>query len=117
MISGTCHCGAVSFTCDATPDFAVRCNCSACRKLGALWVHAPIEKVHVTGETRSYAYGEKNLAFHTCLTCGATTHWSSLKPEERPHMAVNVNLAELDYVDSLRVRRFDGAKTWAFLDD
>ncbi len=117
MIEGTCHCGAVSYTFDHTPSHTNSCNCSICRRLGALWIYAPISAVTVTGPTARYIRGDKTLAFHWCQTCGCTTHWESLKPDEADaYMAVNLRLAAPEVIASVSVRHFDGADTWTFLD-
>ncbi len=40
--TGTCHCGAVSFTVNAdAPTSAVSCNCSHCRRKGFLLTFVP----------------------------------------------------------------------------
>lgn len=116
-IEGTCHCGAVRYVYDHQPRWATSCNCGICRRLAALWVYAPVAQITVTGETRSYIYGDKSLAFHTCAFCGCTTHWENLNPTaEGAYMAVNLRLAEPDVVATVPVRRFDGADSWEFLD-
>ena len=119
MITGDCHCGQVSFSLREEPAKLVRCNCSACRRLGALWGHLEIVDVTIDapeGGTIAYAYGDRNLAFHSCSNCGCTTHWENLKPDQTSHMAVNFNLCEPSVVARFRIRNFDGADTWEFLD-
>ena len=119
MISGECHCGAVSFELDAQLEWLTQCNCSICRRLGAVWAHAQINEIRVTAEegaTLAYSWGDKQLAFHTCKTCGSTTHWENLNPQESSFMAVNSRLADPGQISALRVRQFDGAETWEYLD-
>lgn len=116
-ITGTCHCGAVSYEFRHTPKRTTSCNCSICRRLGALWIYAPVSEITVTGPTNSYVHGDKSLAFHTCQTCGCTTHWENLSPsEDDAYMAVNLRLADPDVIAAVSVRHFDGADTWTFLD-
>lgn len=116
-IEGSCHCGAVRYVYRGTPSHATSCNCSICRRLAALWIYAPIDRITVTGRTRAYAYGEKSLAFHSCAVCGCTTHWESLSPDlPGARMAVNLRLADPEVVAQVRVRHFDGADTWTHLD-
>ncbi len=119
MIKGSCHCGAVRFELADTPEWLTECNCSICRRLGALWAHADAARVTLTRDGDaiiSYVWGDRDLAFHTCRTCGCTTHWESLKPEVSTRMAVNCLLADPDEIASLRIRHFDGAESWRFLD-
>jgi len=119
VIGGSCHCGAVRFEISQSPKWLVDCNCSICRRLGALWAHVDIENATVTpadGGTISYVHGDETLAVHTCKTCGCTTHWENLKPDEYSHMAVNFRMCASDDISKYRIRKFDGADTWKFLD-
>lgn len=116
-IQGACHCGKVTFEADPDGRFLVECNCSACRKLGAIWLHGPPAKLTINapeGSTIAYSWGEKALAFHSCATCGCTTHWSLLADNSR--QAVNMRLVDPDVRATLPCRLFDGADTWEFLD-
>lgn len=121
-LTGTCLCGAISYT-HASPEKLVRCNCSSCRRYGALWAHGPLTAIEITtnGPTIRYTRGDKDfdhgLAFVSCATCGVTTHWEPVKPQSgTPYMAVNGALADPAAQAALPLRHFDGADTWAFLD-
>ncbi len=119
MISGTCHCGAVRFELEGEPEQLVDCNCSRCRRLGALWAHADNTRVTIDAEpgaTQAYVWGDRTLESHTCRTCGCTTHWLSLKREEPYRVGVNCRMCDPESISHLRVRRLDGADTWQFLD-
>ena len=37
---GSCHCGAIGITLEDDPVEASECNCSICRRTGALWTYA-----------------------------------------------------------------------------
>lgn len=115
-ITGSCLCGAVRFEI-SWPEKVTSCNCSACRRYAGLWAYAPPATARIIAEegaTIAYARGERSLAFHTCATCGATTHWASLIDTK---IAVNLRLADDPSVlEAIPVRHFDGADTWAFLD-
>ena len=80
-------------------------------------MHAPPNKgvvLHAPeGATRTYSWGDKDLLFHACKTCQCITHWSGAHNDR---FAVNVRLAEPSDIDGIRVRHFDGADTWEFLD-
>ena len=66
--------------------------------------------------TRPYVWGDRMLAFHRCRSCGIVTHWQSLDGT-RDRMAINARLIDgLDW-EKIRVRQFDGAATWAYVDD
>ena len=117
MIHGACHCGTVTFKADPNSRFLVECNCSICRKLGAIWLHGPPAILTISAppnSTIAYAWGDRNLDFHSCKTCGCTTHWS-LK-EDPSRQAVNMRLADPQVWQTLPLRHFDGAESWDFLD-
>ena len=118
MYQGECHCGAVSFTVTTAPQKLVDCNCSICRRLGALWGHVPVQafELHTKdGSTIAYTHGERTLAIHTCNTCGCSTHWENLEPDGE-YMGVNFRMCAPKVVQQFVIRRFDGADTWKFLD-
>ena len=68
------------------------------------------------GSTQPYVWGDRMLAFHRCRSCGVTTHWQSLDGAQE-RMGINARVIEgLDWT-KIRVRPFDGANTWKFLDE
>jgi hypothetical protein len=119
VINGKCHCGAVSFQFQPTPEWLTQCNCSICRRLGGLWAHAAVNEIIIEAKpdaTSRYIWGDKSIAFHSCRTCGCSTHWENLDQEDLSRMAVNMRLAEPADIESILIRRFDGADSWEFLD-
>jgi hypothetical protein len=119
MITATCHCGAVRIDITEAPKQLTDCNCSLCRRLGGLWAYYTWDQVAFVmapDATAGYAQGDKTLATHHCRTCGCTTHWVSLDPENPERVAVNARLFSPEDRAGIRVRKFDGADTWAFLD-
>jgi hypothetical protein len=118
MIEAACHCGAVRLKVAEAPSTVSECNCSICRRLGARWAYYSPTKVDMpaAGKTQPYVWGDRMLAFHRCKTCGVTTHWQSLDGA-RDRMAVNARLFDgLDW-SAIRIRQFDGADTWTYLDE
>jgi hypothetical protein len=108
----------VRFELSAAPEWLTRCNCSVCRRTNGLWAHIdPDEAVvrHDRDATAAYVWGDKTLALHHCRTCGCVTHWTPFDPALR-RMAVNCRMAAPEDVATIRIRDFDGAETWAFLD-
>lgn len=94
-----CHCGAVVIKFSGAPEKVAECNCSICRRLGALWVYRALEEVsliHVEGATSTYSWGDKTLEFHRCKICGCTTHWLPLN-EKYTVMGINARM-----IDGLR---------------
>jgi hypothetical protein len=44
------------------------------------------------------------------------THWESLDPLQRDRMGVNARMFDDIDIGGIRIRRFDGAKSWSYLD-
>jgi hypothetical protein len=81
MPVGSCHCGAVTMELPFTPETANDCNCSICRRLGAVWAYYEFGTVKVTGHpehNQEYIQGEKILRTIRCSGCGCVTHWEPL---------------------------------------
>jgi hypothetical protein len=121
MISGSCHCGAVSWRFESQPTRATACNCTLCRRYGALWIYGhENEDVFVSGPTSAYLQGDKSLANHFCTKCGCMAYWRGCTPEAdgRTRVAVNARLADdPESVANIPVKRFDGFDTWTALPD
>jgi hypothetical protein len=119
MISASCHCGAVRIEVPAPPATLTNCNCSLCRRYGALWAYYPVDAVRVTGHpehTAGYVWGDKTLRTVRCATCGCITHWEPLQPTADGKLGVNMRNFDPDALGAVRLRRFDGANSWTYLD-
>ncbi|WP_163268771.1 GFA family protein [Chelativorans alearense] len=119
MLEATCHCGAVKIRVSVEPAWLNECNCSICRRLGTLWAYYhPSEATFVegAGTTAAYLWGDRGLEFHHCPTCGCTTHWEPVRKEGAERMAVNARLMDPKAIAGIRVRHFDGAESWKYLD-
>src|SRR5690242_8005830 len=115
MIEATCHCGAVRIEIETAPEIVMSCNCSICRRLGTLAAHYSPRAVKVQGATGTYLWGDRMLTFHRCKTCGCHTH-STPVDTSSDRMSVNARLLPPEILAAARIRRFDGADTWTFLD-
>lgn len=116
MLTGTCHCGAVSWTYEGDPGGATACNCTLCRRYGTLWIYGwEGETVTLEGPTTAYQRADGGfLRIHFCPACGAVAAWRAAKPndEGRTRIAVNVRLAEPGTVADLPIDHFDGFDTF-----
>jgi hypothetical protein len=110
MMKGSCHCGAVRWSFEGTPESATACNCTVCRRYGVLWAYDyEDERIRVSGPTRVYAWGSRTIGFHFCADCGCVAYWRALAPVEgRRRIAVNLRLAEPEAVGAIVVDHFDG---------
>jgi hypothetical protein len=109
---GSCHCGAVSYEVDACIDHVVDCNCSICRRCGALWHGVANDSLRIlTGEQELtlYQFNTMSARHYFCRTCGVHPF---VRPRLKPD-AWGINVRCLDGVDLalLPVEPFDG-KNW-----
>jgi len=118
MIEGSCHCGALRWQLDAVPEGATACNCTVCRRYGVLWAYDwDGEGIRVSGPTRAYQRGEREIEFHFCATCGCVAFWRAAQADAagRKRIAVNLRLAEPEVVAAIPIDRFDGLGAFADL--
>ena len=119
MLVGTCHCGAITIELPSAPEKATSCNCSICRRTGAVWAYYEFGTVRIAGHpenTQEYIQGDRTLRTVRCATCGCVTHWEPLPPEPGSRHGVNLRNFDPKVLESVQIRRFDGADTWKFLD-
>jgi len=111
MLDGSCHCGAVTWQFEGVPESATACNCTVCRRYGALWAYDyEGEGIKVSGPTQAYARGGGSLAFHFCPVCACVAYWRALEkgPDGRRRIAVNLRLTEPEPVAQVPIDHFDG---------
>src|ERR1700755_2838766 len=111
MITGSCHCGAVTWRYEGVPQGATACNCTTCRRFGALWIYGyENEGVQLDGPTQAYARGKKELEFLFCPRCSCIAAWRGLILEDngKRRLAVNVRLSEPDTVRAIPSDHFHG---------
>jgi hypothetical protein len=101
------------------PEYLVDCNCSICRRYGALWAFYPLAQARIEGQeehAEGYVWGERTISTFHCRHCGTVTHWLPLAPKPDAKFALNARTLEPAAIAGLRVRHFDGAHTWAYVD-
>lgn len=98
--TGSCHCGAVVFEVDLDEGLQNlrRCNCSLCRRKGAIMAGVPVTRLRVVkGEDQLalYQWNERIARHYFCKVCGIYTHHQRRSnPEE-----YGFNVACLEGVD------------------
>ncbi len=113
MIRGSCHCGAVQWQFAGTPESATACNCTICRRYGALWAYGfDGEEIDISGPTQTYL--PRTTGFHFCSVCGCVAYWREPEPgpKGRRVVAVNLRLAEPDDVAQIPVDHIDGLRNF-----
>lgn len=117
-MEGNCHCGAVQWRFAGKPASATACNCTVCRRYGALWAYDYLgEGISVSGTTTAYQRRDEfggDLAFHFCPTCGCACYWLGREAgdDHRRRIAVNLRLAEPGLVADVPIQRFEGLESF-----
>src|SRR5258708_39298891 len=98
MIKAACHCGAVRFEIASAPEWVLDCNCTICRRYGALWSYyrgadkAKLFFFNDTATTEIYTWNDHEIAFHRCKTCGCLTHMGAVKADPPVIFGVNARM-------------------------
>jgi hypothetical protein len=119
MIHASCHCGAVQIEIDSLPETLTQCTCSICRRYGALWAYRTRETARIVSGQQSetpYLWNEKVIEFYHCNSCGCLTRYESVGKLDDSRFAVNARMIDPKDTAGLRIRTFDGADTWKYLD-
>ena len=109
--SGACHCGAVAYDVELDLANTLKCNCSICSKIGAVWAFAPMAKFTLksgAGKQGDYQFGKKHLHHRFCPSCGVESYAEGAMPDGTPTVGINLRCVEGVDVDELSPRRHDG---------
>jgi len=109
--SGGCHCGAVAYTVEVDPSQSLKCNCTICAKIGAVWAFAPKSNFSLkSGEAKlgDYQFGKKSLHHRFCTACGIESYAEGTAPDGSPTVGINLRCVEGIDVDKLSPRAWDG---------
>jgi hypothetical protein len=119
---GSCHCGRVRFEVDLELDHVRVCDCSICRKRGALIHRVPEERVRLftpMEELTLYQWHTRTAEDYFCPTCGILPFRRprNRTPDEKaegalPFSGWSVNVRCLEGVDlaAIPVRRVYGSR-------
>jgi hypothetical protein len=118
VIRAACHCGAVRFEIAEAPAWVLDCNCTICRRYGALWAyyHGPDQAKLLSRPapeaTSVYLWNDREIAFHHCKSCGCVTHMEAVEPA----VIFGVNARMMVGLDPAQVslRQVDNGHTGAF---
>ena len=109
--SGSCHCGGVEVRASTDLSNPFVCNCSFCKRRGAVLQLVDPEHFQVTsGESEISRYGSRDFSDHFfCSRCGIHVF---TRISRDSGSSVAVNLACVDSIDlaALSPRLFDGAE-------
>lgn len=101
-MTGSCHCGAVVFEVDLDEAGGLgnlrRCNCSLCRRRGAIMGTVPLDRLRVVrgqDHLTLYQWNTKLAKHWFCRACGIYTHHQ----RRRDPLTYGFNVACLQGVD------------------
>ncbi|MAU59381.1 MAG: hypothetical protein CMI62_01485 [Parvibaculum sp.] len=108
---GSCHCGRVRFEIDTDLDHVRVCDCSMCRRRGALNHRVKPEDFRLLTpleELAVYTFHTHTAKDYFCPVCG-------IQPFRRPRTApelwtVNIRCIENIDLDAIPVERVNGSK-------
>jgi hypothetical protein len=109
---GSCHCGKLAYKVDEDlPAKAMECNCSICRRKGALHHFTTPDRFSFEGSSEDiavYTFNKHNVRHQFCRTCGCAPFAEGQGPNG-PVVEINLRCAEGIDLDSLEIAKFDGA--------
>lgn len=109
---GSCHCGAVTFTVEGTPEEVMDCNCSICRRKGALLWFVPSDAFHLnSGEDalKAYTFNREAIRHRFCGRCGIHPFGEGGDPRSGQAMvAINARCLDDFEPGGIKVHDFDG---------
>ena len=110
--TGSCHCGRIAFEVEGELTGAMSCNCSICRRKGALMWFVPREALTLrTPESAmaTYTFNRHAIRHHFCPTCGIHPFGEGTKPDGSRMAAINIRCLDGVDIEAVPVTRFDGA--------
>lgn len=119
MFQGRCHCGNVELFIPRLTATGTSCTCSICSRYASVWGYFTESEVQIKlgkyGLT-SYSHGDRMINFNHCTKCGCITHYTSTDSTPNARLAVNYRMFPASTLQNIKVRVFDGADTWRYLD-
>src|SRR3546814_1278537 len=106
---GSCYCGAVTYAGEGdSPETAMSCNCSHCRRKGFLLTFVPIDRFRLesgTDKLKSYQFHKHNIDHQFCADCGCQGFSVGTGPDGAKMAAVNLRcVPEADLEDRKSTR-------------
>ncbi len=112
MLTGYCHCKTVGWSYPIILESVTACNCTLCRRYGALWAYGYLEDgITISGDTKAYARGSQINGYHFCINCGCLAYYLARAKDSEGRMRIAVNLRMIDdpsAIMSLPIDHFDG---------
>jgi hypothetical protein len=89
-IEGHCLCKAVTFQCDAPPNWTCYCHCESCRRAAsspvAAWTSVPRAQLTFTGKAPTYYMSSPGVRRGFCNTCGSPMTYETERLPNEVHL-------------------------------
>jgi hypothetical protein len=112
MLKGHCHCESVHWVYPIKLESVTACNCTLCRRYGALWAYGYLEEgVTISGDTQAYGSEQDVTGFHFCSNCGCLAYYLARSKDSEGRLRIAVNLRMIDdpsNILNLPIDHFDG---------
>ena len=109
---GSCHCGRIAFTLQGEIGEVIDCNCSMCRRRGALLAAFPRDALTLTtpaSDMGNYRFNRHLIEHHFCTVCGVAPFSEGKGGDGSAMTMVNVRCLEGVDLAALKILPFDGA--------
>lgn len=109
---GSCHCGRIRFEIDTSLDHVRICDCSICRKRGALIHRVPREHVRLLtplDELTLYTWNTHMARDYFCPSCGILP-FRIPRTAQAGEWGINVRCLEGVDLDAIPVKRVFGSR-------
>lgn len=110
--TGSCHCGAVTFTVAAdAPTEAMCCNCSNCSRKGFALTFVPADQFTLDSgadKLTDYQFYKHAITHQFCAICGCQSFALGTSPDG-PMRAINLRCVPQVDIDALTIKNVDGA--------
>lgn len=109
--TGSCHCGAVTFSIEGDIESGLSCNCSHCSRKGMLLAFFPETQFSLlSGEDNltEYRFNKKVIAHLFCKTCGVQSFGKATNKDGVPTVAINLHCIEGINLETLPITKVNG---------
>jgi len=111
-LKGSCHCGKIRYTAIDRPTEAMSCNCSICRRKGALLHFTTPDRFALQAAREDisvYTFNKHIIRHQFCKNCGCAPFAEVTAPDGRAMIAINLRCADDIDLATIRITEFDGA--------
>lgn len=95
---GSCHCGLITFRVKTDTSFSTSCDCSLCRRRGAIVLRCDEEALEILSgqeHLKLYQFASKEAQHYFCQHCGIHTFYRLRKLPDK----FGINSGCLDGID------------------